>query len=117
VPAPRRKAKVSLTLPPEMVSALDDAVADGRYASRSDAMAGALAGWVREERRRRRDAEIDAYYDGATAPEVEEDRDWAALGQSSLGRDAVHRERSGSGGSVGSGRKRKRARKNPLRSA
>jgi len=81
-----------LTLAPETVRWLDHAVAEGRYASRSEAVGEALAGWVREESSRARDSEIDAYYDALTAAEVEEDQEWARLGLASLTRDESEKE-------------------------
>src|SRR5436190_23571429 len=87
LPRNERKTKISLTLAPKTVMALDAAVAAGRYASRSAALAGALESWVREERGRKRDAEIDAYYDALTPEEIEEDRLWTGAGARSLARE------------------------------
>ena len=83
------RAKISITLERETVDALDRAVADRRFPSRSEAVERALSDWVRRERRRLRDAQIDAYYDALGPDEAAEDRGWAELGGASMVREAA----------------------------
>ena len=83
-----KRTKLSVTIPPSTVALLDGAVAAGRFKSRSAALAGAIAGWVESERCRLRDEEIDAYYDGVTAAEADEERAWSELARQALVRDA-----------------------------
>lgn len=79
------KAKVSISVPRVLLSHVDGAVRRGRFVSRSAVVETAVARWWQDERRRARDAEIDAYY-GALAPsERDEDRRWATASGAAFG--------------------------------
>jgi len=94
VSADTSKAKVSVTLASDTLAAIDHAVAETRFPSRSAAIETLLRAWVRGERRRQRDAEIDAYYDSLTEEEQEDERDWAELGYLTFARDTAPEVRS-----------------------
>jgi Arc/MetJ-type ribon-helix-helix transcriptional regulator len=93
------KAKVSVTLSQDSLVTIDEAVRHHRYASRSAALDDALSQWLRAERRRQRNVEIDAYYDGQTAEEVEEELDWASLHYRSMAGTAIS-DRPGAAGKI-----------------
>ena len=83
------KAKISVTLDRNTVAALDLAVKQRRFLSRSGALEQAVSSWLREEQRRMRDTEIDRYYDAMTDAERQEDREWADLGARLLVRETT----------------------------
>lgn len=85
------KAKISVTVDADLVAQIDRGVRAHRYLSRSAAIEIALQGWARAERRRQRDAEIDAYYASMTDEERDEDRRWAEAAQADLA-EIVRRE-------------------------
>jgi len=74
---PAAKAKISVTVEQGLVDHLDEGVRRKRYVSRSAAIETALERWWHVERRRLRDAEIEAYYGSQTVEERTEDREWA----------------------------------------
>ena len=76
---PYAKAKVSITVERELLGHVDDSVRATRFASRSAVIEAALARWWQAERRRARDAEIDAYYGARTPDDRDEDGEWAAV--------------------------------------
>ncbi|MBI2892363.1 MAG: ribbon-helix-helix protein, CopG family [Deltaproteobacteria bacterium] len=71
------KAKISVTIAAELVSTIDRGVRARHYPSRSAVVEAALDRWARVERRRQRDAEIEAYYLGMSAEERADERQWA----------------------------------------
>ena len=85
------KVKLSVSLDPDTVRALDAAVREGRFTSRSEALEQGLRSWVRAQLRRARNAEVDAYYDGLTIAEAAEDSEWAELAHRTLQRDCADR--------------------------
>lgn len=76
----QRRAKLSISIPAEIVADLDRSVRSKRYRSRSAAIEAALQQWARKER----DAEIEAYYAAETAEERRESIEWAELGYEAL---------------------------------
>lgn len=74
-----RKVRVTATLDSEMVKALDRATKRRGLSSRSQALEAALTHWLREQRRREIEGEIEAYYRAQTPAEKREDREWTRL--------------------------------------
>lgn len=74
-----RKVRVAATLDSEMVRALDQATKRRGLSSRSQALGAALTHWLREQRRREIEGEIEAYYRAQTPAEKREDREWIAI--------------------------------------
>jgi metal-responsive CopG/Arc/MetJ family transcriptional regulator len=72
-----RKVRVTATLDRDMVEALDRAAKRHRLGSRSQALEAALKHWLREQRQREIDREIEAYYRSLTPSEKREERQWA----------------------------------------
>ena len=72
-----RKVRVTATLDKGMVEALDRAAKQQRLGSRSQALEAALKHWLREQRQREIDREIEAYYRSLTPAEKREEREWA----------------------------------------
>lgn len=100
------KAKISVTIAANLVSTIDEGVRARHYASRSAVVEAALDRWARAERRRQRDAEIEAYYAGMSPEERAEDREWADFATSELVHITKHDMRLTPGGH--SRRKRRR---------
>lgn len=71
------KLKVTLSLDPELVVAVDEAVKHEIADSRSAAVEEALRSWRLERRRRQLEREVEAYYRTQTEAERREDRAWA----------------------------------------
>lgn len=81
-----RKIKVSLTLDERVVEAVDRAAGEGPRPNRSEVVERALRTWLRSERHRRLDEEIEAYYADLSAAEQAEDAAWAGLGDEGASR-------------------------------
>ena len=77
------KAKVSVTIDESVLERVDRA-ADGM--SRSEIVERALKRWLSDRRRRLFEEEIAAYYAEQTEEERSEDREWAELSASELGK-------------------------------
>lgn len=77
---PGPKAKISVSLPVDLVADIDRGVRQKRYASRSAAVEQALQRLARAQR----DAEIEAFYAGRTADERAEERAWGELGYEAM---------------------------------
>lgn len=71
-----RKIRVTATLDPEMVKALDQAATRHGLTSRSQALETALAHWLREQRRQEIEREMEAYYRSLTRAEKRENQEW-----------------------------------------
>ena len=74
--------KVTLTLPEDVIVALDRFVAARTGATRSAACAEAIRGWLQ----RQQEAEIERYYSTMSDEERAEHSAWAALATESAGR-------------------------------
>ena len=77
--APRegsRKIRVTATLDADIVKALDQAAKQHGVSSRSRALEAALVHWLREQRRRKIETEMEAYYRSLTPAEKRENREW-----------------------------------------
>lgn len=72
-----RRIRVTATLDKGMVEALDRAAKEHRFGSRSQALEAALKHWLREQRQREIDREVEAYYRSLTPGEKREEREWA----------------------------------------
>ena len=72
-----RRVRVTATLDKGMVEALDRTAKQQRLGSRSQALEAALKHWLREQRQREIDREIEAYYRSLTPAEKREEREWA----------------------------------------
>ena len=77
------KAKVSVTIDESVLERVDRA-ADGM--SRSEIVERALKRWLSDRRGRLLEEEVAAYYAEQTEDERSEDRDWAELSASELGK-------------------------------
>jgi len=71
------KIKLSVTIDSGIVQALDRAA---RATTRSEVVERALASWLRSERSRQLEAEVEAYYAALSPEEEGEDAAWAKLG-------------------------------------
>ena len=71
-----RKIRVTATLDQEIVQALDRAARQHRLGSRGQALAAAVKHWVREQREREIDRDIEAYYRSLTPAERREEKEW-----------------------------------------
>jgi len=72
-----RKARVTMTIAPETVAALDRAVKTRGLPSRSKALEVALNHWLSEHKRQQIERDIEEYYRSRGAREKREDREWA----------------------------------------
>lgn len=75
-PRRARKVRVTATLDRGVVEALDRAAKQHGLDSRSRALEAALKHWLREQRQREIDREIEAYYRSLTPAEKREHKEW-----------------------------------------
>lgn len=75
------KAKVTISLDAELLSAVDERVKQGEARSRSAAVEDILRQWRKEELQRQLERDIEAYYLSMTEEEKEEDREWAEFAE------------------------------------
>ncbi len=73
----KTKVKVTVTLAPEIVAALDEKASMGGAGSRSAALEEVLREWQHAEALRKLEEETAAYYDSMSEQEKQEDDDWA----------------------------------------
>ncbi|HKA37552.1 MAG TPA: hypothetical protein VKH43_12085 [Thermoanaerobaculia bacterium] len=76
------KTKISVTVEESLIRECDR---QARGVSRSEVVERALAGWLRERRRRTLEEEVEKYYVSRSDDERAEDARWADLAGRSLG--------------------------------
>ena len=76
------KTKISVTVETSLVRECDQ---HARGATRSEVIERALAGWLRERRRRSLEDEIERYYSSLSEKERRDDAQWADLAGRTLG--------------------------------
>ena len=74
------RAKISVSLPADLVALVDRGVEARRYLSRSAAIEEALRGLERSQR----DRDIETYYAGRSAADRDEERAWGEVGAEAL---------------------------------
>jgi metal-responsive CopG/Arc/MetJ family transcriptional regulator len=79
------KTKVTLSLDPVLVAAVDERVRQSRHLSRSGVIEGLLRQWYEAEKQRELERQTEAYYLSLTEEEREEDRIWAEFASSQAG--------------------------------
>ena len=82
---PRTKTKVTLSLDPVLVAAVDERVKGSRSLSRSGVIENLLRQWYEEEQQRQLEHETETYYLSLTDEERQEDRTWAELASNQAG--------------------------------
>ncbi|MGA7874837.1 MAG: ribbon-helix-helix domain-containing protein [Desulfoferrobacter sp.] len=70
------KVKVTASLNPGLVKQIDEFVKETNADSRSQLIEDALEKWCREQKRRKIEKQIEAYYLSLSNDERQEDRDW-----------------------------------------
>jgi metal-responsive CopG/Arc/MetJ family transcriptional regulator len=81
-----RKLRITATVDPKTVTALDRLIKKAGLSSRSKAVEVALSYWLAEQRRRETEREIETYYRSQTPAEKDEDREWAQFASRQAGR-------------------------------
>lgn len=81
-----KRIKISLTIDEAIVAAIDEEAARGSRSNRSEVVERALRSWIRLRSRGELDRQIEAYYRGLSAAEIEEDEAWAGLGDEAVAR-------------------------------
>ena len=81
-----RKLRITATVDPNTVAALDRLIKKAGLSSRSKAVEVALSYWLAEQRCRETEREIEAYYRSLTPAEKDEDREWARFASRQAGR-------------------------------
>jgi metal-responsive CopG/Arc/MetJ family transcriptional regulator len=81
-----RKLRITSTVDPNMVAALDRFIKKVGLSSRSKAVEAALSYWLAGARRRGTEREIEVYYRSLTPAEKDEDREWARFASRQAGR-------------------------------
>ena len=74
-----RKVRVTATLDQGMVEALDRAAKRHGLPSRSQALEAVLAHWLREQKKREIERDMEAYYRSLTPAEKRENREWTGF--------------------------------------
>ena len=77
------KTKLSVTVETSVVKALNRA---SQNSSRSEIVELALVRWLRDQKRKELDEDIERYYKEMTPEEREEDREWAEMGYQAIGK-------------------------------
>lgn len=70
------KVKVTASLNPVLVREIDELVKETNAGSRSQLIEHALEKWCREQKKRKIDRQIEAYYLSLSNDERQEDHDW-----------------------------------------
>ena len=73
------KEKVTVSIDPKLIRAVDAAVKARRAASRSAVVEEALRMWQLEQRRKSIEKQTEAYYQSRSKAEVKEDLEWGRL--------------------------------------
>jgi metal-responsive CopG/Arc/MetJ family transcriptional regulator len=81
-----RKLRITATVDPNTVAALDRLIEKAGLSSRSKAVEVALSYWLTEQRRRETEREIEAYYRSLTPAEKDADREWVRFATRQAGR-------------------------------
>jgi len=81
-----RKARVTMTIEPKTVVALDQAVQAHGFPSRSSALETALNYWLAQQKQHQIEREVEAYYRSLTTQEKREDKEWAEFASRQIGR-------------------------------
>ena len=81
----RRKHKVSLSLPADLVDWIDNQAARNKGGTRSGIVELALRGWAKRSAAKDIEDATVAYYQARTPPEQEEDKAWSRLGEAAFG--------------------------------
>lgn len=81
-----RKTRVTMTIEPDTVAALDRAMKTQGLPSRSKALEVALNHWLTEHKRHQIEREVEQYYRSRTAQETREDREWTRFASRQVAR-------------------------------
>ena len=79
------RAKISLTLDAAVVDVVDRVVSESPGLNRSRVIERILRQWMRQQRKRALDEQVEQYYTARSAEEVEEDDEWARFAAESFG--------------------------------
>jgi len=77
------KTKLSVTVETSVVKALNRA---SRKTNRSEIVELALVRWLRDQKRKQLEDDIERYYKEMAPEEREEDREWAEMSHRSIGK-------------------------------
>ncbi|MBI4537390.1 MAG: ribbon-helix-helix protein, CopG family [candidate division NC10 bacterium] len=81
-----RKVRVTMTIEPKTVVALDQAVEAHGFPSRSRALEAALNYWLAQQKQQQIEREVQAYYRSLTVQEKREDKEWAEFASRQVAR-------------------------------
>lgn len=73
------KVKVTASLDPELVKAIDEFLKESKNRSRSQLIEDILHKWHKEQKKRELESQIEKYYASLSDEEREEDRQWAEI--------------------------------------
>ena len=73
------KAKITVTLSPDLIRELDSFVNSSGGSSRSRLVEEALWRWLRDEAKKELEHQIEKYYHSLSKAEIKEDREWSKI--------------------------------------
>nr|HID60114.1 ribbon-helix-helix protein, CopG family [Desulfobacterales bacterium] len=73
------KVKVTASLDPELVKAIDEFLKEFKTRSRSQLIEDVLRRWHKEQKKREIESQIEEYYLSLSNEEQEEDRQWSKI--------------------------------------
>lgn len=73
------KVKVTASLDPDLVKAIDKYLKESKTRSRSQFIEDVLRSWQREQKKRNIESEIEQYYQSLSDKECEEDHEWTDI--------------------------------------
>ncbi len=81
-----RKVKVTASLDPDIVKAMDEYIKRFNLRSRSQLIEKALRAWQKEAKKRMLEKQVEAYYRAISDDEREDDRQWCETAAQSASR-------------------------------
>ena len=73
------KVKVTASLDPDLVKAIDKYLKESKTRSRSQFIEDILRSWQREQKKRHIESEIEQYYQSLSDKEQKEDHEWTDI--------------------------------------
>ena len=79
VTARSQKAKITITLSPDLVRQLDKLLDSPESGSRSQLVEEAVRHWLRDEAHRELERQTEEYYQTLSEPDRKEDKEWSKI--------------------------------------
>jgi metal-responsive CopG/Arc/MetJ family transcriptional regulator len=78
------KVKVTASLDPDLVKAIDEYLKESKIRSRSQLIEDVIRSWLMEKKKRKLECEIEQYYIALSDGERKEDQEWTDIAAQSI---------------------------------